>query len=102
MKHEIQIEQFVRDSDGHEFVRVVMRDLAGADRFEIVCRGETTEGALLELAHRLRLAASDAFDISGKLFDKYWNPPVETNSSSQDYPALKVVDDRDDKEEIID
>jgi len=93
MKHEIQLEEFDRESDGHHFARVTMRDLAGSDSFRIVCTSDTAEEALFQLAHRLRLVSRDALDIAGRIFEKCWVPDLATNSSSQEKerPGLRLV-----------
>jgi len=93
MKHTIQVEEYTRDSDGHSFARVVMRDLAGSDSFSIVCMADSAQDALLQLAHRLRLVSRDALDIAGRIFEKHWVPDLYANSSSQkgERPNLRLV-----------
>ncbi len=97
MKHEIQLEEYTRESDGHRFARVIMSDLAGSDSFEIVCTADSAQEALLQLAHRLRLISRDARDIAGRIFDKHWMLDVKANCSLYEgYSGLQLVEDEED------
>jgi phosphotransferase system HPr-like phosphotransfer protein len=93
VRHEIKVESYTREADGKVFVRVIMSELAGADTFQIISRGETMKEAMVELGTRLRLSAADANDIADKIFEQYPEPKEDgeedANLSSQEVSELR-------------
>jgi len=67
MKHRIEVENYVRKTDGSEFNIVRVGELAGVDFFSLACVGATLDDALSALAARLRLASRDAEDVANQI-----------------------------------